>query len=242
MSQTETNPLNNPTVRVANPNQLMDVLPPSQLTDHRLDGQDFLRMHENPLRMLQMDWLKLPQKNKYFASFDWTTTSTGVVNTQQINHSFVQNLIPVGSTFNTFFNYDNLFISVKNANNPFYAGLLLQTWDNAPSSTYYVDILGFNSLTAVEQWQFSHQFISPKTDGETNCMIPINYPFAYFKNVSTPTSSPSELALDTYISSYTFGFLRHFVLSPLKTTSTILNQNLTLSGQLLDLSTAGLNF
>jgi hypothetical protein len=242
MSQTETNPLNNPTIRVKNPTQIMDILPTAQSTNFLMDDSVYLRMRENPITIEQLDWVKLAKKNKYLANLNWATSSTGTIYTQLITPSFVNTLIPVGLDINTFINYDSLLLSLKNANNPFYAGLLLVTFDNAPSSTYYGDIFGI-TLNARDMWQFSHIYISPKTDGESNILIPINYPFAYFKNPRTGLPpNDTQLALNNWLTNYGFGCLRVFVLSPLVTTSTILTQSVTISGQVLDLSTGGLNF
>jgi len=242
MSQTETNPLNNPTIRVRNPTQIMDVLPTAQSTNFLMDDSNYMRLGENPITIEQLDWVKLAKKNKYLANLNWSTSSTGMIYTQLITPSFVNNLIPVGLDINTFINYDNLLLSLKNANNPFYAGLGLLAFDNAPSTTYYSDIFGI-TLNARDMWQFSHIFISPKTDGESNMLIPINYPFAYFKNPRVGLApTDKQLALNDWLTNYGFGCLRFFVLAPLVTTSTILTQSITISGQVLDLTTGGLNF
>ena len=242
MSQTETNPLNNPTIRVKNPTQVMDILPTAQSTNFLMDDSVYLRMGENPITIQQLDWVKLAQKNKYIFNVNWTTTSTGIISTTLITPQYLNSLIPVGLDFNTYINYDNVLFSVKNANNPFYAGLILLAFDNAPTISYYSDIFGL-TLNARDIWQLSHVYISPKTDGETNVMIPINYPFAYMKNPRSGLSpNDREFALNSYLSNYGFGVLRFFVLSQLDTTSPVLNQNLTVSGQVLDLSTGGLNF
>jgi hypothetical protein len=242
MSQTETNPLNNPTIRVKNPTQVMDVLPTAQSTNFLMDDSVYLRMRENPITIEQLDWVKLARKNKFFANLDWATSSAGMIYTLLFTPTVVNSLIPVGLDINTFINYDNLLLSLKNANNPFYAGLLLVAFDNAPTTTYYTDIFGI-TLNARDMWQFSHIYVSPKTDGESNMLIPINYPFAYFKNprASLPVAD-RQRALNDWVTDYGFGCLRIFVLSPLVTTSTILTQSITISGQVLDLSTGGLNF
>jgi hypothetical protein len=242
MSMLETNPLNNPTIRVRNPTQVMDVLPTAQSTNFLMDDSVYLRMKENPITVKQLDWVELAKKNKYLSNLNWGTSSSGMIYSQLITPSYVNNLIPVGLDFNTFINYDNLLFSLKNAHNAFYAGLLLVAFDNAPSPTYYSDIFGI-TLSGRDMWQFSHIYVSPKTDGESNILIPVNFPFAYFKNPrANLSSSDKQLALNNWITNYGFGCLRIYVLSPLVTTSTILTQSITISGQVLDLSTGGLNF
>lgn len=236
MSQIETNPINTPTIKVENPTQVMHVKSPVQISNFHFDPLGLIRSQNSKFSIEQLDWQKLAQKNKYYTTYIWTLNSLDSWILQRIDWDFVKRFIPVGMRFNSFSNFNNFLISIKPTNNAFFKGLTMMTFDPAPSSTFYSDIYEIDINSRERQYQLSKIAISPKTSGEINVLIPINFPFEFFKN--NVTATPGNVG--DVLSNYPFGYLRSFVLSPLGTTSALTELAYTASAQVLDLQTAGL--
>lgn len=234
MSQLETNPLANPTTVVTLPTQVMEVLPPTIM-----DTLDLIPLNRNNsgFSIQQLDWVQLAKKNKYLATFNWTRAGAFA---SWISFNFTVNTIkrlsPVARQRMNYANASTLMISIKPTSNAFFQGYSNLYWDPAPTSDYYNDILGItinSELTA----QFKCYPISPKTSDEINLLVPINFPFDYM--LFSPGSSTT---LTDYFDSYRFGSLRAVPFSPLATTSALVQLTYIMSGQVMDLKTAGTYF
>lgn len=240
MSELETNPLNNTTIQVENPNQIMVVKPTVQITNFSYDGSDRISV-PRPFSLNQLDWIQIAAKNKYFDSFDWNVGDVGIIRRITITPQFIRtNLIPLGTNFNTWFDYKNVLMSIKSAANPYYAGLLmvsfLSSWNVDPTNVKSAKVLSIRDL-----FQVPHVFISPKTSGEVNFLVPLNYPFEAFRNKPQGFGS-AQTELELFMDNYVFGHIIISVLSPLATTSSKMKLTYTFSGQVLDLSTSGAIF
>jgi len=238
MSQLETNPLDNPTVRVELPTQIMQVKPAVQTTDFQFLGSPLLRQPSSNFSMQQLDWIQIAKKNKLIDTYTWNISSSDPWLTLHIDFAFIRKIIPIGLSFNAYANLTHLLISLKPTNNPFFRGLSILTFIPHPVFNYHNKLFGYpltNHLPHLSQFQ--RVVISPKTSGEINMLIPLNFPFNFWK---TELGSASNNRVANYMLTYQFGSLFTGVYSTLETTGTLTSLDYTLSAQVLDLSTAGL--
>lgn len=243
MSQLETNPLNNPTIRVSNLTQVLDVKPPAQVTDFRFDPATSVKPNQT-FTIEQADWVKIAAKNKAIANADWVINTDGDWFTLDVDFALVKRLLTVGPSFNSFANFNTLMISIKTTNNAMFQGLTMVTWDNAPTNTFYFTVKGL-PVSATDAKAIYSQFnrvnISPKTSGEINVLIPLNYPFEMFKFQKFGNSNYNYNA--DYLEPYRFGTLRFTTVSPLEAVAGSLTRlSFSISAQVMDLETAGLCF
>jgi len=238
MSQIETNPLLNPTHIVQLPMQTMEVKPTTQSTNFRVDPSSFVRSPLTNFSDEQMSWLKFASKNKFVATATWPISTIGSWYTLPLDFNLVKQLIPIGLSFQTFFNMNTLLISVKPTSNAFFQGYS-KIFFVPTSTTYYADLFDFPAILPLERlWQLESVNISPKTSDEINLEIPINFPLEFFKVINDPINS----VMDSYMSSYSWGHLLFYAVSPLNTTSTLTNLKFNISAQVPDLASAGTNF
>lgn len=235
MSQVETNPIVNPTITVSNPNQIMQVKPAVQITNFLFEDASMVRQQRSPFSLDQMDWLSLANKNKFIAPIPWAVAATGDIYTLELTPNFISTLIPTGKTQNTFFDYDTVLFSLKSTANAFYQGYALVCFDPSPTPDFYGSVLGFTKSN-IDYWQLQNVKLSPKTSGEINFTIPLNYLLDKFKNNHGVTD---QAALDAYMGTYSLGRIIIRVLAPLATTSPNTTLVYTLSGQVVDLRTSG---
>jgi hypothetical protein len=235
MSQTETNPLMNPTIKVSLPTQEMEVKPPSIMDS--VDLIPFTRNVSN-FSIEQLDFTKLSQKNKILNTFDWTISAgESEIYSYQIDIAMLRTLMPITRKFMNFAQTSQLFLSIKPTNNAFFQGYANIFWDPSPSNDYIERIWG-QTINSYTSFQFKCYPLTPKTSNEINFMVPINFPFQYIPLNPTDSVSP----LDVYYRDYRFGRLRVYGVSPLRTTSPLIKLTQTVSGQLMDLATAGTFF
>jgi len=242
MSQLETTPELNPTRIESHPTQEMLVKEPMIVVDFRTTPSESIRHESSAFSIEQLDWVKIASKNKYIETFTWTVGSTVPWMEKEFTIADILPLIPIGLKYNSYANFNTVLISIKPTNNAYFAGLSALCWDNAPSLNYY-DKYNIN-LTNARKFQFQKIMISPKDSGEINFLIPLNFPFEFIKIVQTGTTYPylGRLnAMAAYMNRYVLGRVRTAVLSVLATTSTLTSLQFTMSGQVLDLQTAGLN-
>lgn len=239
MSQPKTAPESNPTMIVSNPTQMLQVIPQVQVTNFQFDSvQDILE--QKSFSIEQLDWVKIAKKNKTIGNFLWVTSSTIAPYNLNVNMNFVRSLIPIGKSFNNFGKYTKLLITIKPTSNSLYQGLLGFFFDPSPTSTYLQDYFGMDLSDIRIAHQFQKVWISPENTNEINMLIPINYPFEFFKLLSAGTTTSHGRALYDYTNNYSFGTLKTIVYSPLATTSTNNTLRFNVSAQILDLQTAGL--
>jgi len=244
MSQLETTPELNPTHLESHPTQQMLVKEPMIFIDLRSAPPQSLRGENSSFSVEQMDWVKIAQKNKYMHTYSWPVGSTVPWLEKEFRIEDILPLIPVGLKFNSYANFNAVLISIKPTNNAYFQGLTALCWDNAPSIQYYDNYLINVAASNARKFQFSKIMISPKDSGEINFLIPINFPFEFIKLFNPSLLSPSgprNIAMARYFYRYSLGRLRTAVLSQLATTSTLTQLTFTMSGQVLDLHTAGLN-
>lgn len=240
MSQLETNPLNTPTQLVVNPNQVMAVNPTANVTNFQWEDQLMIRYNKAQQQIQQLDWVKLANKNKFFDSFTWTIGATGNIWTKEITPRELLKLIPVGKNNNSFVDFNAVLFSLKNANNPFYAGYAVLYFDPAPTPDYYQNMIQGFTKTLANIWQFQTVPLSPKTADEVNFTIPLIYPFEKMRTHRFGSTEPYPIT--DYLLDYPLGRLAVDVFSPLASTSPIVDLEYTLSAQILDLEITGSYF
>jgi len=249
MSQLETNPLTNPTILETHPTQQMLVKPPAQIMDLRSTSLFFVRNQTTQFTMEQLDWIKLAMKNKYISTFIWHVSSGNSWFEKEFTIADLIPLIPIGLKFTSFKNFNTVLFSIKPTSNAFFAGLTMLCWDPAPTPSYYADIWNIDltltpDMGTHRKFQFNKMMISPKTADEFQFIIGINSPFNFFKTKHVSTGGnpilPRLDLLADYHDRYPLGRIRSGVLSQLNTTSPLTSLSFSLSGQILDLATAGL--
>jgi hypothetical protein len=239
MSQLLTAPEINPTTNKKYPTQDMQVASTMQIVDFSLDSvRNF--MEQPKFSVEQLDWVKIARKNKTIGSFVWTTTSTVGPYTLTVNQNFVRSLITIGKTFNAFTNYSRILITIKPTSNSQYQGLLGLAWDPSPSPTFYNDFCGADLTDIAIFQQFQTAWITPDNTAEFSFIIPLNYPFEFFRLINNNNNFSASNAMYNYMNDYVFGTIRTLIYSPLRTQSTLLGLSFNVSAQILDLQTAGL--
>jgi len=239
MSQLETNPLANPTTENDNPTQLMEVLPAAVVPNLRFDPPGLVRTQGPNIKIEQLDWIKIAEKNKFIKSFQWNVNNDSAWFNQEFDYNLVQTLTPVAWEINTYSNFNSLLMSIKPTNNAFFMGLTGLFFDPAPHINYYNNLFGIDAQHLTRIWQFRKVMISPKDSGEINFLVPINFPFEMFKN--RINRGPLYLRnVSSYLQDYPFGRLRSKPLTDLHSTSDLTALHFVLSGQVLDLETGGI--
>lgn len=239
MSQLNTAPLINPTIVETHPNQQMLVKAPAVVRNFCIDDVK-MSVDNNFFNIPQMDWLKFSQKNKLVGSFVWNASSASNLFRQDINTVFVDQLLPVGKAFNSFYNFNSVTFSIKPTANAFVQGLAVVTFLNSPvddlSAVWGVDMYATRRI-----WQIPQKFfISPNNTDEYNFSVPINIPYNFLKWGGAGSDVAS--ALHTFTEDYLFGVLSVDIIVPFLTKTDIVNIPYVISAQLTDISTSGIKF
>lgn len=231
MSQIETNPLINDTILTRNPNQIVSTLPAVQI--HDFSNFNPYNRNITAFNIPQTDWVSIAATEKYFDDFTWNTSSSGQLKYIEFSFNAIKKLIPIGLDVNSYANLDSILISIKKTDNAFYQGALIVAFDPAPFEGYYNEF--FNTpITLPQIWQFQKIILSPKTSGDINLSIPINIPFEMFKI--------GDDQLGTFLTDYSFGRLRFYVMDTLATMAPTQSLNYPIQAQLINMSTSGLKF
>jgi hypothetical protein len=238
MSYITTAPETNPTSITQNPTQIMQVKPAVQVKDFANDNIESIK-EEKTFSITQLDWVKLAAKNKVVDNLTWVVGAADLVYSRDINLAFLSTLIPVGKDFNSFTNMHRIMFSFKLTFNANYAGKLAVIWNPSPFPDYLAVHFGFDldDLRVINLLQ--KVWLSPDNSEEVNIMIPVIFPWNYFKwGSKTPLSLSAVLS--TLSDNYNFGTLSTKVFSPLVSNSPVTSLRISVSAQIMDLSTAGL--
>lgn len=240
MSQLNTAPEVNPTHLETHFNQQMlvkDTVMIHNFVYDSLEDRGIKKMMSVP----QADWIKITEKNKYIGQFDWVVGDTAPQPSIDIDFNYIRPLIPVGLEINSFSKLNSILISIKPTNNALYQGLYALGFAPVPHSTFVNNTYGV-SVTGTNEafFQLDTVFISPNNTDEINMIIPINFPFEWFRNRRNPLGQTYSDYLELYSNSYIFGTIFKKIIFPLESTSPGLSFTFTISGQLIGLETAGL--
>jgi hypothetical protein len=238
MSQLETNPLQNPTEQLNLPKQILNIKPTLGLINFIQDYSFHSKATE--IKFDQMDWVKISAKNKYFASPFWTINTTTSWFTQEIDPSFIFKFAQISRTYQTFFVYDALLISLQPTIHPFFQGLTKFAFDPAPTEDYYTRILGVTIDDAAFA-QFMTFDLTPKTRDRKDMLIPMLTPFAYITRQPLGLDD-GNIDAENYLYNYPMGRIRTRVYSQLETKGTNVAVQMHFSGQIINLKTEGMNY
>jgi hypothetical protein len=188
-----------------------------------------LLRHVSSFNIPQTNWVAISATEKYFDDFVWNTSGSGEIKTIEFSFDAIKKLIPIGLEVNSYANLDTILISIKKTDNAFYQGAVVIAFDPAPVKGYYEQFFG-TTIALPHIWQFGKVMLNPKTSGDINLMIPINMPFEMF-NLNSD-----------FLSSYSFGRLRFYVMETLATKSPTQSLSYAIQAQVINLSTSGLKF
>lgn len=235
MSQTETNPLFNPTITQYAPKQQQQQMQPF-VTDFGIgigSQTDSLTLNCN-----QMDWIKISQKNKYLKTVSWLIDSSVAWFSQEIDLTLILSLSQVGKDYQVYFSFDRLLISIQPTHQAFFQGNTKIAYDPSPSNTYYTTVLGAGFDQAAF-YQFQTVDFSPKSTQAYNFLLPMLAPFAYLSNSRNPSFNS---ATENYLNNYNMGRLLSSVFSQLTTKGVNTSIQYNVSAQILGLKTEGMTY
>lgn len=243
MSLLSTAPETNPTVMEVHSSQVMKVKDAVEIIDFTFDDISQI-VDTKTFQLEQQDWFKLAAKNKFVSVHNWPINTISNWLNISIDRLFVDKLIPVGRTFNSFNKFTRILISIKPTSNSLMQGLSAISFLPIPRAAYLADLFNYSISNQPERiFQVpGKKFISPNNSNELNFLIPVNFPFEFFR------WDPGSLALspasyqDDYISGYPFGSLHIDTVVPLTTKTPLTHLVYTVSASVVDLQTAGLNF
>lgn len=234
MTSIETTPLLNPTTEVILQNQIL-VSKPS-LPD-KVPLFSPLNRFNPTLPTVQFDVPGVAAMRKYLASFSWSLSqaANAVLYTLDLDWDLLVKLAPLGSNKQALFNADYVRIGFENTNNAMYQGVLVAYYDPSPKN-FWSTVMAVD-LSIKEKMQFlTKALIEPKTRDSQYFDIPVNIPFNLFQYYT------SDAELQDYIRGYSFGSIRVFVLSQLKTKSPTTSLNFRVTGEIGNYQTAGNKF
>lgn len=242
MSLLSTAPETNPTILETHPTQVMRVKPSVEIIDFTFDDISTV-VDTKTFQIEQLDWLKLSQKNKFIQFYTWPIDVSTTWMTIDFNRAFIDQLMPVGQAFNSFSKFTKVLISIKPTSNSLMQGLSVISYQPVPVGNFLNVAYNYN-LTANPERIFQipgKKFVSPNNSNELNFLVPINFPFEFFRWSAGSGGTPSDFQ-ENYIGSYQFGTLTIQNLIPLTTKSALTGLVYSVSAQVIDLQTAGLNF
>uniref|UniRef100_A0AAU8JNT8 Structural protein 1 n=1 Tax=Chipolycivirus sp. TaxID=2809300 RepID=A0AAU8JNT8_9VIRU len=234
MSQTETNPLFNPTMKVTHPKQQQQVMIP-----RTIDFGIGIEAQTSTLNLNcnQMDWIKVSQKNKFIKSVVWNIDQVTPWFTQEINMSLILSLSQIGRDFQAYFSFDRVMISIQPTHQAFFQGNTKIAYDPSPDPNYYSVILG-QGMTDAAFYQFQTVDFSPKSTQVYNFLCPMLTPFAFL----AISGGGINVRTENYLNGYSMGRLVSYIYSPLTTNGANTSIQYNVSGQVLGLKTEAMKY
>jgi hypothetical protein len=231
MSQVETSPvLNNTTVTNIN-NQSIDTLPASIIYGFGTISPLYNEM--SSFTIPTSDWVQIAKMEKFFDSLTWSSTSTGIIKTIEINFSTLKKLVPAGQDLNTFLKYGSLMFSIKKTDNAYFQGQLMVAFDPSPDPDYFRYIFNKDdSPTLKHIWQLQHFMIQPKTSGDVNFTVPLNYVLNY-------VLLQKDAIMYTQTQDYNLGRILFQVVAPLESKNEVTSLTYPIRASMINLDFGG---
>lgn len=247
MAQILTAPELNPDVRDDRPNQVRQL---KQTVNILLLGEDTQRnfRQKDYLSSLQMDFQKLPNKDKFLNYFLWNLTDTGLIKSLEINNAFIRKAFGsiTANRFN-FLDYMFLEISILPTNNSQYLGELAIAWVPIPANDYFEKFYGFTSIDSNPTifTQFTNVRFEPNNSNVTKIMLPMKALVKFIMGNTTIGSGINAdllIARNSFLDSIVYGYLNFYVITKLDTKSTVTNLNISYSVAIYDAKSGAITY